>query len=202
MTTILHVASSSNLNGSVSRQIGAIVLEELKQTHPGAKIIERDLVRNPIPHVSPEFLGAMFSRQNDAPVLALSEQLISEIIASDILVIEVPMYNFGIPSALKAWIDHVVRAGKTFSYGANGAQGLLNSKKAILVVGRGGIYSEGPYQMMDYQEPYMRAVLRKYMGITDVETIVIEGVALGAEKAAAALAGAKQRAHAVTHAAA
>jgi FMN-dependent NADH-azoreductase len=201
MTTILHVASSSNLNGSVTRQIGGTTLEALKQTYPGAKIIERDLIKNPIPHVSPEFLGAMFSGQNAAPVLALSEQLIAELIASDLIVIEVPMYNFGIPSALKAWIDHVVRAGKTFQYGTAGPDGLAKGKKAIIVLGRGGIYSEGPAKVMDYQEPYLHAILG-FIGITDVDTIVIEGVAMGPDKKAQALAKAKQRAHLITHEAA
>jgi FMN-dependent NADH-azoreductase len=201
MTTILHVVSSSNLNGSVTRQIGGTTLEALKQTHPGAKIIERDLIKNPIPHVSPEFLGAMFSGQNAAPVLALSEQLIAELIASDLIVIEVPMYNFGIPSALKAWIDHVVRVGKTFQYGTAGPDGLAKGKKAIIVLGRGGIYSEGPAKVMDYQEPYLRAILG-FIGITDVDTIVIEGVAMGPDKKAEALAKARQRAHLITHEAA
>jgi FMN-dependent NADH-azoreductase len=201
MTTILHIASSSNPNGSVTRQIGGTTLEALKQTHPGAKIIERDLIKNPIPHVSPEFLGAMFSGQNAAPVLALSEQLIAELIESDLIVIEVPMYNFGIPSALKAWIDHVVRVGKTFQSGTAGPDGLAKGKKAIIVLGRGGIYSEGPAKVMDYQEPYLRAILG-FIGITDVDTIVIEGVAMGPDKKAEALAKARQRAHLITHEAA
>jgi FMN-dependent NADH-azoreductase len=201
MTTILHIASSSNLYSSVTRQIGAVALDDLKKSYPGAKIIERDLIKNPIPHVSPEFLGAMFSGKNDAPVLALSEELIGELLASDIIVLEVPMYNFGIPSSLKAWVDHVVRAGKTFQYGASGPEGLAKGKKAIIVLGRGGVYSEGPYKVMDYQEPYLRAILG-FIGITDVETIYIEGVAMGADKAAEAIAKAKERTHDVAHKAA
>jgi len=201
MTTILNIKSSSNLQGSVTRQIGPVAVERLKAQYPDAKIIERDLVKTSIPHVSPQFVSAMFSGQNDAPALALSQKLIDEVLASDIIVLEVPMYNFGIPSALKAWIDHVVRAGKTFRYGAAGPEGLAKGKKAIIVLGRGGVYSEGPMKTMDYQEPYLRMILG-FIGITDVETIVIEGVALGPEKAAAALAGARQRAHTLTHRAA
>ncbi len=198
MTTILHIKSSSNLDSSVTRQIGGTTLTELKQTHLGAKIIERDLLKNPIPHVSPEFLGAMYSGQNDAPALALSQELIDEIFASNIIVLEAPMYNFNIPSVLKAWIDHVVRAGKTFQYGAAGPEGLVKGKKAIIVLGRGGVYSTGPAKPMDYQEPYLRAILG-FIGITDVETIYIEGVGMGPDKKAEALAKAEQRAHAITH---
>ena len=201
MTTILHIKSSSNLNGSVSRQIGGTVLEELKEIHPDARIIERDLVKTSIPHVSPQFLGAMFSGNADAADLSLSNELIDELFASDIIVLESPMYNLGIPSVLKAWIDHVARAGKTFRYTPTGPEGFLKGKKVILVLGSGGIYSDGPMKMMEHQESYLRVFLA-FVGITDIETIRIEGVAMGPEKAAAALAGAKQRAHAVTHAAA
>lgn len=201
MTTILHIASSSNLHSSVTRQIGAVTIGDLKKTLFGAKIIERDLVKNPIPHINPEFLAAAFSGQADAPALALSEELMGELFASDIVVLEVPMYNFGIPSVLKAWIDHVARAGKTFKYGENGPQGLLTGKKVILVLGRGGVYSEGPYKVMDYQETYLRAVLG-FIGLTDVQSIYIEGVSMGEEKKAASLASATERAHAITNAAA
>ena len=197
MKTILHIKSSSNLNGSVSRKIGALAVKGLKETHPDSRTIERDLVASNIPHLSPEFLGAMFSGKDDDSSLALSRQLIDELSASDIIVLEAPMYNFSIPSVLKAWIDHVVRAGKTFQYGATGAQGMLTGKRAILVLGRGGVYSEGPYKVMDYQETYLRAILG-FMGITEVESIYIEGVAMGPETITKALATATERAYSVT----
>ncbi|MES2985296.1 MAG: FMN-dependent NADH-azoreductase [Pseudomonadota bacterium] len=198
MTTILHIASSSNLHSSVTRQIGAVTLEELKQANPSARIIERDLIKNPVPHISPDFLNAIGAAKADAPALALSEELIGELFASDIIVLEVPMYNFSIPSVLKAWIDHVARAGKTFKYGESGPQGLLTGKKVILVLGRGGVYTVGPYKVMEFQETYLRAVLG-FIGLTDVESIFIEGVAMGPEKKNEALAGAIERAHSVTH---
>src|SRR5262249_34577819 len=157
---------------AVTRQIGPVVVESLRAQHPGAQVIERDLVAHPVPHVSPEFLGAMFSGNEEG--LALSNQLIDEVLASDLIVIEAPMYNFSIPSMLKAWIDHVVRARKTFHYTATGAEGLLQGKQAILVLASGGGYSSGPAKALDFQEPYLRAVLR-FIGITEIETIRIEG---------------------------
>jgi len=108
MTTILHLVSSSNLHNSVSREIGAATVERLKEAHADSKVITRDLVQHPVPHIDPDFVGAMFTN-HDAPELALSRTLVAEVMASDILVIEAPMYNFTIPSVLKAWIDHVVR---------------------------------------------------------------------------------------------
>lgn len=191
MTQILHLKSSSNVQGSTTRQVGPVVMESLKARHPGAKIIERDLVAGAIPHISPQFLGAMFAGNGNG--LELSDQMITELLGSDILVIESPMYNFSIPSALKAWIDHVVRAGKTFQYGANGPEGLAKGKKAILVLGSGGVYSDGAAKAMDFQEPYLRTILG-FIGITDIETIRIEGVAFGPEQASAALEKAKRQA--------
>lgn len=191
MTTILHIASSSNLQSSVTRQIGAATVDKLKQAHPNARVIERDLVKNPVPHASPEFLGGMFSGQPDAPALALSEQLIKELFASDVIVLEAPMYNFNIPSVLKAWIDQIVRSGKTFQYGAAGPEGLVKGKKAIIVLGRGGVYTEGPAKAMDHQEPYLRTILG-FIGITDVQSVYIEGTGMGPEKTKDALAGAKR----------
>jgi FMN-dependent NADH-azoreductase len=112
---------------------------------------------------------------------------------SDILVIESPMYNFSIPSALKAWIDHVLRAGRTFQYGAAGPEGLALGKKAILVLASGGVYTAGPYQAYSHQESYLRQVLG-FIGITDVQAVHIEGVASGPEKAAEAVTDAKAKA--------
>lgn len=197
MTTILHIKSSSAPQGSVTRQVGAAALERLKAQAPGAKIIERDLVKTSIPHVNPQFVGAMFSGNPEAGELALSNQLVNELLASDIILIESPMYNFGIPSVLKAWIDHIARAGKTFRYTPTGPEGLLKGKQAILVLGSGGVYSEGPMKAMDHQGTYLRAVLG-FIGIADVESIVVEGVAMGPEKATAALVQAKQRAGELT----
>ena len=130
-----------------------------------------------------------------AKAIALSDALIDELFAADTIVIAVPMHNFTLPSTLKAWIDHVARAGRTFNYGAHGPEGLLKGKRAILVLARGGVYSSGPTKPLDFQEPYLRAFLR-FLGITDVQVVHVEGAAnraIGPEKAlAAATAQSKQ----------
>lgn len=197
MTTILHIRSSSAPQGSVTRQIGNAALERLKTQTSDAKIIERDLVKTTVPHLNPQFVGAMFSGNADAAELALSNQLVDELFASDIILIESPMYNFGIPSVLKAWIDHIARAGKTFRYTPTGPEGLLKGKQAILVLGSGGVYSDGPMKAFEHQGSYLQAVL-SFLGITDVESIIAEGVAMGPEKAGAALAQAQQKAALLT----
>ena len=194
MTTILHVSSSSNLQNSVTRNIGSVLLGDLRVKYPNAKIIERDVVKNPIPHLTPEMIAVFY--QPDAPELAISDSLVDEVLQSDILVIEAPMYNFSISSSLKAWIDYIVRAGKTFQYSATGPEGLTKNKKAILILGRGGVYSVGAYQSLDYQESYLRMILG-FIGITDVQSVYIEGVGGGAEKTADALVAAKQQIFAI-----
>ena len=119
--------------------------------------------------------------------MALSDALIDELFAADTIVVAAPMHNFGVPSTLKAWIDHISRAGRTFSYGANGPQGLLKGRKAILVLASGGVYSNGQMKAFDFTEPYLRAVLG-FLGITNVDVVRVEGVAMsavGPEKAVA-----------------
>ena len=192
MTAILHISSSSDLQSSVTREVGAAALTSLKKTFPGAIVIERDLVKNPVPHVGPDFVASRYTSP-DAASLALSRELIGEIMTSDVLLIEAPMYNFNIPSVLKAWIDHIVRSGLTFKYGATGPEGLVKGKKAVLVIGRGAVYRDAPMKALDYQETYLRTILA-FIGITDVETIAIEGVGLGAEVRSKAVAAGKARA--------
>lgn len=187
MTTILRIQTGGNLQASVTRQIGQLVLEKLESRHPNAKVVTRDLAIDPIPHIDPHFVSKMFSEGDDT--LVLSNRLIEELFASDIVLIESPMYNFGIPSVLKAWIDHVVRAHKTFEYSQSGVEGLLKGKKTLLVLGNGGVYSDGPFKPMDFQEPYLRATLG-FIGLTDLQTIRIEGLFMGAEQA---IANAKER---------
>jgi FMN-dependent NADH-azoreductase len=128
-----------------------------------------------------------------ARALALSDALVAELQAADVIVIAVPMHNFGIPSALKAWIDHIVRPGQTFSYSKQGPRGLVEGKKVVLVFARGGVYSSGPMQPFDFQEPYLRTILG-FIGMTDVEIVRIEGLAMGEEAMRSALISAKAHA--------
>src|ERR687892_1462087 len=138
----------------------------------------------PIPHISLDsataIRGAEPANAAQAEARALSNQLIAELKAADVVVIGAPMYNFGIASSLKSWFDYVLRAGITFSYAESGPEGLLKGKRAIVVESRGGLYSEGPAQVMDAQEPHLRTLLG-LMGITDVTFVRAEKLAFGPE---------------------
>ena len=156
---------------------------EFAAREPGAEVVVRDLVRDPLPHLGEAFVSGMARPASErsaeeAKALDRSERLIDELVAADVVVIAAPMHNFGIPSGLKAWIDHVGRAGRTFRYGAAGPEGLLKGKRAVLVVARGGVYTKGPMLKMEFQESYLRGVLG-FLGIIDVRTIRVEGVAMG-----------------------
>jgi FMN-dependent NADH-azoreductase len=199
MSNILYVTSSPRGGDSYSNRVAARVLDELEQAHPGATVVMRDVARDPLPHVDEDFVAALRSpegprtaRQQD--IVAKSDALIDELLAADIIVIAAPMYNFGIPSTLKAWIDYVARAGRTFRYTEKGPEGLAKGKKVILIHSRGGIYSSGPAQAMDHQGTYLRSVLG-FLGITDIESIDVEGVAYGLDAAEKAVAQGIARAH-------
>jgi FMN-dependent NADH-azoreductase len=159
------------------------------------------LVSAPIPHLGVDLLGGMFGKpealtdaQNAA--LAVSSELIAEIEAASLIVIGVPMYNLSIPSALKAWIDYVVRAGRTFQYTATGPVGLVSGKKLVLFLASGGLYSEGPFKPYDFQETYLRAILG-FIGLTDVTVVRAESLALGGDAATKSVADARAQAAAI-----
>ena len=201
MTQILLIQSSSNLSSSVSRDLSEGFVRDYRTAHPDATVITRDLVSNPVPHVGVDLLGAMFGKpealsEDQAAALAISNTLIDEIEAASLIVIGVPMYNFGIPSSLKAWIDHVVRAGRTFEYTATGPKGLVTGKKLVLFLAAGGVYSDGPYKPYDFQETYLRTIFG-FIGITDVTIIRAEGLALGTETASGAVTEARAQATAI-----
>lgn len=187
MTRILYILTSVMGEGSKSREVSNTLVGSLKAKDPGAAVTVRDLAAEPVPHLSSTTLGAFFAPSEShtpeqAAAAALSDTLIGELEAADIVVIATPMYNFSIPSTLKSWIDHVARAGRTFRYTENGAEGLLADKPVFIVESRGGIYSEGPAQAMDFQEPYLRAVFG-FLGITDVNVVRAEGLAISPELA-------------------
>jgi FMN-dependent NADH-azoreductase len=196
--TVLHIDSSPLGDHSVSRKLTAKTLAELKANHPDTKVITRDLGISPLPHLSGLTVGAFFTpaeQRNDVlnEALKQSDEVIDEVFAADVIVIGAPMWNFGIPSSLKAWIDHIARAGRTFKYGASGPESLLPSgKKVIIVSSRGGIYTSGPMQVMDHQETYLKAVLG-FIGLHDVSIIRAEGVAMGEEAVKTAMHSAENQ---------
>ena len=201
MTNILLIQSSSNLASSVSRDLSEAYVTAYKTAHSDVTVTERDLVSNPVPHLGVDLLGGFFGKpealtEAQKAALAVSNSLIDDITAASLIVIGVPMYNFSIPSSLKAWIDHVVRAGRTFHYTAEGPKGLVTGKKAVLFLASGGVYSEGPYKPYDFQETYLRGILG-FIGITDVTVVRAEGLALGPDAAAKAVADARARAAAL-----
>lgn len=179
--TILHVDSSPLAERSVSRKLTARVLGELKAKHPDSKVIERDLAANPFPHLNGPTVGAFFTppehrKEALSEAIRLSDHAVDEVFAADVIVIGAPMHNFSIPSSLKAWIDHIVRTGRTVRYTASGPVGLVPSnKKVIIASARGGFYAGGPMKAMDFQETYLKAVLG-FIGLTDISFVRAEGV--------------------------
>jgi FMN-dependent NADH-azoreductase len=184
MATVLLLTSSALAGASISNQLVQDAVALLRSDDPTLQVIARDVGHRPVPHLTLDsataLRGAEPANEAQAAALALSNELIAELTAADTLVIGAPMYNFGISSTLKAWFDYVLRSGVTFRYTENGPVGLLKAKRAIVIVTRGGVYSEGPARVMDSQEPHLRTLLG-FMGITDVTFVRAEKLALGPE---------------------
>ncbi|GAB2570799.1 FMN-dependent NADH-azoreductase [Dyella jejuensis] len=170
---LLHLDASALGQHSVSRELTAAIVARVAQEHPSLAINYRDLTAQPLPHWAP-----VVDAESEAA--KLGQQVMDEFLAADVIVIGAPMYNFSIPSQLKAWIDRVLVAGQTFRYTENGPQGLAGGKRVIVASSRGGIYSSGPATSLDFQEAYLRTVLG-FIGITDVHFIRAEGIAMGGE---------------------
>jgi FMN-dependent NADH-azoreductase len=199
MNRILLITSSPRAESYSTRVAGK--LAQQLAGRPGSSLTVRDLTRQPLPHIDDSFSVArntppdlLTSTQKSA--LSLSDTLLTELFAAETVIIAAAMINFGIPSSLKAYIDHIVRPGITFRYGSNGPEGLLRGKKAYLVVARGGNYSAGPMQALTFQDTYLKATLG-FIGVTDVEVIALEGVAFGPEAAEKAVSGALARVDAI-----
>jgi FMN-dependent NADH-azoreductase len=192
MTNILIVDSAATGDSSVSRRLTG-ELEAILRGRGPVRIVRRDVGADPIPHLAaataPAIRGADAATDSAREAIALSDRLIAELKAADIVVVGAPMYNFGMPSTLKAWFDHVLRAGITFRYSAAGPEGLLKGKKAIVIESRAGLYSTGPSASMDSQEPHLRTLLG-FMGLDDMTFVRVEKLAFGPEQAAASIAGA------------
>ncbi|MCL4410667.1 MAG: NAD(P)H-dependent oxidoreductase [Gammaproteobacteria bacterium] len=191
---ILHLQTGLFGEQSVSRQLGDKIVARLQQENADATVINRDLITTPIQHLDAEILlagGTEVDAQTEKQQveLALTETLLEELFAADVIVIGAPMYNFSIPSQLKAWLDRVAQAGRTFRYTEAGPEGLVKDKKVYLASARGGIYSEGAAAAMEYQESYLKTVLG-FLGMTDVTIIRAEGVNLSPEARNDAIAAA------------
>jgi FMN-dependent NADH-azoreductase len=180
MQTLLHV-DASPLETSISRELTREFAATWKAAHPDGAVIYRDLAAQPSAPINQPWVHAAYTPADartaeQKAMLAHSEELIQELESADEVVIGVPMHNFSVPSSLKLWIDQVVRAGRTFSYGAGGPKGLLPGKKATLLIASGGVYSpESPAAAMNFVEPYLKTVLG-FIGITDVRIITVGGV--------------------------
>jgi len=177
MSTLLYINVSPRGSYSISRQLSSAAVEAWKRRNSDGRLIERDLARTPLTFVDLDWIMGAFTppeqhNEGHKRALALSDELVSELIAADQIVIGTPMYNFAVPAALKAWIDHVVRAGKTFRYTSAGTpEGLLAgmNKKVLVIIASGGKYSEDSgLSALDYEVPYLRFIF-SYMGITDVQ---------------------------------
>lgn len=182
MKHILHVTSSPRGRASHSIQLGNKIVDLLLTQYPGSKVAVNDTVISNYLHLNEIHPVAYRLPENEQSeeqkkVLLSSEQAVREVLAADIIVIGVALYNFSIPSALKAWIDHVVRAGKTFSYATGKPEGLLKGKKVYLAIASNGVYSDGPMKDFDFSEPYLRFILG-FMGITDITTFRVEGAGI------------------------
>ena len=199
MNTLLKInASLFSANGQ-SSQLTERFAAAWQASHPGSRVVERDLAANPVPHLDGARFMAFLAKPEERSaeqqaVVDFSDALIAELRAADAVVIGLPMYNFGIPSQLKAYFDHLARAGVTFRYTANGPEGLITGKKVYVLATRGGVYAGTP---QDSQTAYVRDFLG-FIGITDLEFIYAEGLNMGDESKNAALAQAHQSLAALT----
>ena len=182
MSRVLIIESSARQNDSISRQLTRDFIAQWQSAHPTDTITVRDLAANPVPHLDETLLGGWMKPQEqrsaeELKALQRSNELTDELLAADVLVMAAPMYNFTIPSTLKAWLDHVLRAGITFKYTETGPQGLLTGKRVYVLTARGGIHAGGA---SDHQEPYLRQVMA-FIGIHDVTFIHAEGLNMGGD---------------------
>jgi FMN-dependent NADH-azoreductase len=192
MNTLLQINSSLSAGAGQSSRLASLFVEHWRAAHPGATILLRDLARDPVPHLDADRFAAFLAREEardsaQKAVVAYSDALIAELKRANVIVLGLPMYNFGVPSVLKAYFDHVARAGVTFRYTERGAVGLLGGKQAYVFAARGGQYAGTP---RDTQTAYVRQFLG-FLGIEDVEFVYAEGLAIDEASRQAAL----QRAH-------
>jgi FMN-dependent NADH-azoreductase len=198
MAHILHIDSSPRGERSFSRKFADEFVSAWKNANAGVMVTYRDLGHNPVPHVDEAWIAAAFTPPDArtpelAKAIELSDSLVDEFLAADRYVFGVPMYNFNIPSTFKAYIDQIVRAGRTFAVDANGGfKGLVEGKKMLIVTARGGDFSPGsPAAPYDYQEPFLRAIFG-FLGITDITFIHVQNLGAGEDARQASLAKAQE----------
>ncbi|MBC8022532.1 MAG: FMN-dependent NADH-azoreductase [Burkholderiales bacterium] len=180
MKTLLQIHTSMFAGGGQSSRLAQQFVDEWRAANPGARVIARDIGAEPVPHLTADrFQSFLAKKEARTPeqheVAGFSDTLIDELRQADVIVLGLPMYNFGVPSTLKAYFDHVARSGETFSYSEKGPKGLLTGKKAYVFAARGGLYAGTP---LDTQTTYVRDFLR-FLGIEDVEFVYAEGLAMG-----------------------
>ena len=193
-TSLLQISASIHSDSGQSSQLASQFVQAYRQHHPDARIVRRDLAGQSVPHLSAERFGALQSKVGERTaeqrgVVEYSDALIAELRDADVIVLGLPMYNFGVPSQLKAYFDHIARAGETFRYTDKGPVGLLNGKKAYIFAARGGLYAG---TALDTQTGYVRDFLR-FIGIEQIEFVYAEGLALSADSRAAGLARAGEQ---------
>lgn len=203
---LLHVDSSINSAASVSRGLTQRAVQQWLANHPGAQVEYLDLARDTPPHFSAASLGIRRRAAGEVSDAerrenALSEALVSQFLAADVIVVGAPLYNFSIPTQLKAWIDRLAQAGRTFRYTPEGPDGLAKGKTVIAVLSRGGVYSTSEAgQAMEHQESYLKTIFG-FFGISDIRVIRAEGTDLGGESRETALRTAGEQIAAATAAA-
>lgn len=196
MSKVLLITSSPR-SDSHSTRVATALAQKLVSQNPASTLVVRSLNAAPLPHIDDTFATARnLPPENLTPAqrsaLVRSDGVLQELFAADVVIIAAGMINFGIPSTLKAYIDHIVRPGVAFRYSDKGPEGLVTGKKVYLVVARGGIYTQGPMQALNFQDTYLRAALG-FIGMTDVEVIAVEGVAFGPEATEKAVAAAMNK---------
>lgn len=173
MSTLLKIDVSPRGDHSISRQLGREFAEQWQKSHAGGQIVVRDLAKTQIPFVDLPWIAGAYTAPDQhtaehKAALKISDELIGELLSADEILISTPMYNFNIPAVLKAWIDHIVRAGLTFSVGPDGYKGLAGGRKVTVIIASGGKYPAGtPYEAYNAEVPYLRLILG-FIGLTDV----------------------------------
>ena len=182
MKNILHISTSPNGDSSFSIRLGNAIAKQLTEAYSGSVVKKTDLTANPFPHLDPVLVKAIRTKEDeqtpsDKVLLQRSNEAINDIMEADAIIISLPLFNFGIPSVLKTWLDHVVRAGVTFKYTEKGPLGLVTGKKLYIALASGGVYSQGPMQAFDHAVPYLTDVLN-FIGITDISVARAEGIGI------------------------